>query len=96
MWQVQRQIGDRVRQGDLLALVDAAEVGQAKGEFLQAMAQVRLREAAYEQVNRDIMQKYLPAVPISSSPPALVVAENVQGLIPSPLTDERFFTVTVN
>ncbi len=52
--------------------------------------------AAYEQVNRDIMQKYLPAVPISSSPPALVVAENVQGLIPSPLTDERFFTVTVN
>jgi peptide/nickel transport system substrate-binding protein len=52
--------------------------------------------AAYEQVNRDIMQKYLPAVPISSSPPALVVAQNVQGLIPSPLTDERFFTVTVN
>jgi peptide/nickel transport system substrate-binding protein len=52
--------------------------------------------AAYEQVNRDIMQKYLPAVPISSSPPALVVAENVQGLIPSPLTDERFFTVSVS
>jgi peptide/nickel transport system substrate-binding protein len=52
--------------------------------------------SAYEQVNRDIMEKYLPAVPISSSPPALVVAENVQGLIPSPLTDERFLTVTVN
>jgi len=50
--------------------------------------------AAYEQVNRDLMTKYLPAVPLSSSPPALVVRDNIKGLIPSPLTDERFFTVT--
>jgi len=50
--------------------------------------------AAYEQVNRDLMTKYLPAVPVSSSPPALVVREGVSGLIPSPLTDERFYTVS--
>jgi len=50
--------------------------------------------AAYEQVNRDLMTKYLPAVPLSSSPAAIVVRENVTGLIPSPLTDERFSTVS--
>ncbi|MCW0216338.1 MAG: ABC transporter substrate-binding protein [Pseudonocardia sp.] len=50
--------------------------------------------AAYEQVNRDIMAKYLPAVPISSSPPAIVVRSNIQGLVPSPLTDERFYSVS--
>ncbi|WP_219414986.1 ABC transporter substrate-binding protein [Pseudonocardia nigra] len=51
--------------------------------------------AAYEQANASIME-YLPAVPLSSSPPALVVREGVEGLIPSPLTDERFRTVTVD
>ncbi|MBW0113929.1 ABC transporter substrate-binding protein [Pseudonocardia abyssalis] len=53
------------------------------------------KDAAYEQVNRDIMA-YLPAIPISSSPPAVVVSEAVTGLIPSPLTDERFLTVSKN
>jgi peptide/nickel transport system substrate-binding protein len=52
------------------------------------------RTAAFEQVNRDLMQKYLPAVPISHSPPAIVVRDNVSGLVPSPLTDERFAPVT--
>jgi peptide/nickel transport system substrate-binding protein len=50
--------------------------------------------AAYEQANRDIMAKYLPAVPLSSSPPAIVVRSNISGLVPSPLTDERFNTVS--
>ncbi|OLT11023.1 peptide ABC transporter substrate-binding protein [Pseudonocardia sp. CNS-139] len=50
---------------------------------------------AYEQVNRLIMEQ-LPGVPLSSSPPALVVRQGVEGLIPSPLTDERFLTVTVD
>ena len=36
------------------------------------------------------MSEYLPAVPISSSPPALVLAANLQGITPSPLTDEKF------
>ena len=49
---------------------------------------------AYQQVNRDIMAKWLPAVPISHSPPAIVVAKNIEGLVASPLTDERFYTVS--
>ena len=39
-----------MKQGDLLALVDAAEVGKAKGEFLQAVSQVDLRAAAVERL----------------------------------------------
>ena len=42
------------------------------------------------------MGEYLPAVPISHSPPAIVVAGNVQGLVASPLTDEQFAPVYKN
>jgi peptide/nickel transport system substrate-binding protein len=49
--------------------------------------------AAYQQVNRDIMTKFLPAVPLSHSPPAIVTRPGITGLVPSPLTDERFYTV---
>ena len=66
-----------------------AEIGAADGTVDPAG-----HAAAYEQVNRDLMEKYLPAVPVSSSPPALVVRDNITGLIPSPLTDERFYTVS--
>jgi peptide/nickel transport system substrate-binding protein len=49
---------------------------------------------AWKQVNRDIMSKYLPAVPVSHSPPGIVVTKKIKGLVPSPLTDERFDTVS--
>ncbi|WP_027942775.1 ABC transporter substrate-binding protein [Amycolatopsis taiwanensis] len=51
------------------------------------------KKKAYEEASVLISQ-YIPAVPLCSSPPALVVAKNVHGLVPSPLTDERFYTVT--
>jgi peptide/nickel transport system substrate-binding protein len=54
------------------------------------------RGAAYTKLNQQIMADYLPAVPISYSPPALVLASDVQGLVASPLTDERFFSVYKN
>jgi peptide/nickel transport system substrate-binding protein len=53
------------------------------------------RTEDYQEANRLIMD-YLPGVPISHSPPALVVAENVQGLEPSPLTAEVFSTVSLS
>lgn len=40
---VERQLGDRVKAGDILAVVDAAEVGRAKAEFQQALAAVESR-----------------------------------------------------
>ncbi|MFJ8581819.1 ABC transporter substrate-binding protein [Micromonospora sp. NPDC093277] len=53
------------------------------------------KKAAWEQVNRDIAAKWLPAVPIWHAPPAIVVTKDVKGLVASPLTDERFDTVSV-
>jgi peptide/nickel transport system substrate-binding protein len=49
----------------------------------------------YQDANRLIMD-YLPAIPISHSPPALVVREGVEGLEPSPLTAEEFATVSIS
>jgi cobalt-zinc-cadmium efflux system membrane fusion protein len=42
-WRVSKVVGDPVRAGELLALVDAAEVGKAKAEFQQALVQAGLR-----------------------------------------------------
>jgi cobalt-zinc-cadmium efflux system membrane fusion protein len=48
VWRVDKQLGDPVREDEVLALVDAAEVGKAKAEFLQAYAQLELRRKTYE------------------------------------------------
>lgn len=49
---------------------------------------------AYAGVNKQIME-FLPAIPIAYPTPALVVGPKVQGMVASPLTDERFNTVSV-
>ncbi len=50
VWRVEKQVGDRVRKGDVLAIIDAADVGRAKSEFLQAIAQLRLEKARVERL----------------------------------------------
>ncbi|MEL7497911.1 MAG: efflux RND transporter periplasmic adaptor subunit [Planctomycetota bacterium] len=42
IWQVEKNVGDIVSQGELLALVDAVEVGQLKSRLLKALAQLEL------------------------------------------------------
>jgi membrane fusion protein, heavy metal efflux system len=44
------QQGQRVKKGDVLALVDAGEVGKAKAELLQAAAQVASRRTVLDRV----------------------------------------------
>ncbi len=43
-------VGDEVRPGEVLALVDVAAVGQAKSDLLQAIVQRRLRASNYERL----------------------------------------------
>lgn len=43
----------------------------------------------YKQINK-VISDFMPGVPISHSPPAIVFAKNVTGIKASPLTDERF------
>jgi cobalt-zinc-cadmium efflux system membrane fusion protein len=50
VWQVLQEVGRPVKKGDTLALVDAAAVGKAKAEFLQAVAQADLRARTVERL----------------------------------------------
>jgi len=50
VWRVSKEVGNTVKQGDILALIDAAELGKAKANLLQAIVQVNLRKANYERL----------------------------------------------
>jgi peptide/nickel transport system substrate-binding protein len=72
--------------------------GEQLSQYLQdadAIVDEAERAAAFETINQQIMEEYLPGLPISHSPPALVVGPDVEGLVASPLTAEEFNTVTV-
>lgn len=47
-----KQVGDTVKRGELVALVDAGEVGRAKAVFLQSIVQSRLETQNYERVKK--------------------------------------------
>ncbi|HUG67144.1 MAG TPA: efflux RND transporter periplasmic adaptor subunit [Pirellulaceae bacterium] len=51
IWRVEKNVGDPVREGELLALVDAVVVGQAKAELLQAAAQLNLQVQAVQRLS---------------------------------------------
>ncbi|MFP5416299.1 MAG: ABC transporter substrate-binding protein [Actinomycetes bacterium] len=53
------------------------------------------REQMVSELNRKIAEEYVPSLPISHSPPALVVSSKVKGLVPSPLAAEDFSKVTI-
>jgi cobalt-zinc-cadmium efflux system membrane fusion protein len=48
VWRVNKNVGDAVLEGEVIALVDAAEVGRSKAEFLQAFAQFNLRSKTWD------------------------------------------------
>ncbi|TDD08118.1 ABC transporter substrate-binding protein [Saccharopolyspora terrae] len=54
------------------------------------------RTSMYQDINRKLLSEYLPAVPLSHSPPAIVTSSRVQGLVTSPLTAEEFASVSVS
>jgi membrane fusion protein, heavy metal efflux system len=60
VFRVYKQAGDPVKQGEVLALVDAAEVGKAKSELLQALVQVRVRTKTLERLEEAYKQGAVP------------------------------------
>ena len=42
-WRIEKEVGQPVKQGEVLALVDAADVGKAKAEWLAAFANLELK-----------------------------------------------------
>jgi len=51
-WRVNKSVGDAVKAGEVLALIDAGEVGRAKAEFQHALVQQRLKATALEDAKR--------------------------------------------
>ncbi|MBI1315057.1 efflux RND transporter periplasmic adaptor subunit [bacterium] len=52
VWRVEKQVGDRVRKGELLAIVDAVDVGRAKAELMAALAQEDLAKKTHERLQK--------------------------------------------
>ncbi|MEK7731157.1 MAG: efflux RND transporter periplasmic adaptor subunit, partial [Planctomycetota bacterium] len=74
-WWVGKEVGDRVRRGDVLALVDAADIGRAKAELLQAAAQRQVRAQALERTRSLISSKIATQAELQESEAALREAE---------------------
>src|SRR5439155_387681 len=50
VWRVEKQVGHAVQKGDMLAVLESADVGRAKAEFLQAYGQMQLKSKALERI----------------------------------------------
>jgi peptide/nickel transport system substrate-binding protein len=72
---------------------DNPELRQALEDGLRITDQDE-RTAAYEEINRTIMD-FLPGVPFAHSTSNLAFQANVQGFVPSPVTTEQFSTVSI-
>jgi cobalt-zinc-cadmium efflux system membrane fusion protein len=60
VWKVYRRVGEPVRRGEVLGLVDAAEVGRAKAEFLQAIRALQLKTDNLERQRRGSAEGAVP------------------------------------
>jgi cobalt-zinc-cadmium efflux system membrane fusion protein len=60
VFRVYKQAGDRLEKGEVLALVDAAEVGKAKSEFLTALVQVRLKTETFQRLEEGYTHGAIP------------------------------------
>lgn len=47
-WRVLKRLGQTVQKGEVLALLESADVGRAKAELQQSLVQLRLKHQAYE------------------------------------------------
>jgi len=50
VWKVLKRVGDNVEAGDILAIIDSAEVGQEKADLLEAFVTHRLKQASLKRL----------------------------------------------
>ena len=58
---VEADLGQVVRRGDLLALVDSAEIGAAKTRYVAAIGERKLAEVTYERTRTLLLREAVPA-----------------------------------
>jgi len=57
VWRVEKKVGEPVKKGEVLALIDSADVGEAKAKLLQSLVQVDLRT----KIRKSLDEKVIPA-----------------------------------
>lgn len=60
VWRVRKDIGEAVSKDEVLALIEAAEVGKYKADFLQSLTQVKLRGITLEQMEEGRLKGSVP------------------------------------
>lgn len=75
VWRVDKQIGEAVHKDDVLALVDAAEVGRTKAELLTAIAQRNVRNQTLKRINELLPQKISTVAELQEAEAALREAD---------------------
>jgi cobalt-zinc-cadmium efflux system membrane fusion protein len=48
VWRIEKHLGEPVRAGEVLAIIDSPALGQAKADFLHSIADVQLSQKVYE------------------------------------------------
>ncbi|MCA9077748.1 MAG: efflux RND transporter periplasmic adaptor subunit [Planctomycetaceae bacterium] len=71
VWQVERMVGDRVSKGDVLALIDAVDVGEAKSGLLDSLAQVEFHAATVERLKPLAEKQIIPGSQLLEAETAL-------------------------
>ena len=74
-WWVGKEVGDRLSRGDVLALVDSADIGRSKAELLQAAALLHVRSQTLERTRSLISSKIATQAELQESEAALREAE---------------------
>lgn len=70
-----KSLGDEVAAGEILALVDASQVGQLKSQLLQAIVQLQLRESTVERLRPLATRGAVPQKSVTEAAAALREAE---------------------
>jgi multidrug efflux pump subunit AcrA (membrane-fusion protein) len=73
---VQKTLGDEVRSGDVLVLIDAAQVGEAKSRLLRAVVELGLRRTTAERL-RDLANDKLVTVKALTEAEAALKEANI-------------------
>jgi cobalt-zinc-cadmium efflux system membrane fusion protein len=52
VWRIEKHVGEKIQKGDVLAIIEASEVGRAKGELLQAIVERELKETNFQRLRQ--------------------------------------------
>lgn len=70
-WRIDKQPGQRVAKGEVVALVAAVEVGKAKAELLEALAALELRTTALKRIRESAEKGFRTAAELAEAEAAL-------------------------